>query len=67
MFGKKQKLINQNSTINEEKLTTGYDKTELSDEDLDQVKGGNITQDVMVNKAKTADKAFQAMKGYVEF
>lgn len=28
-------------------------------------KGFGITQDVTVNKAKTADKAFQAMDGYI--
>jgi|SRR5690242_1063474 hypothetical protein len=32
---------------------------------LNQAAGQEITQDVTVNKAKTADKAFNAMDGYV--
>ena len=41
--------------------------TELTDKALEAVAGGGkaITQDVTVNKAKTADKAFQAMDGYI--
>jgi hypothetical protein len=41
--------------------------TELTDKALEGVAGGGkaITQDVTVNKAKTADKAFQAMDGYI--
>jgi hypothetical protein len=35
---------------------------ELHDESAEGVKGG---QDVTVNKAKTADKAFSAMDGYI--
>jgi len=45
---------------------------ELPDQQLDAVTGGGgkvvsheITQDVTVNKAKTADKAFNAMDGYI--
>lgn len=45
---------------------------ELSDDELDAVAGGwfssffkTFTQDVTVNKAKTADKAFKAMDGYI--
>jgi hypothetical protein len=41
---------------------------ELSESELSKVAGGEtlkITQDVTVNKAKTADKNFQAMDGYI--
>jgi hypothetical protein len=41
---------------------------ELSDQQIEGVAGGTkfeIQQDVTVNKAKTADKAFQAMDGYI--
>jgi hypothetical protein len=44
---------------------------ELTDKALEGVAGGDkikiqqIQQDVTVNKAKTADKAFNAMDGYV--
>jgi hypothetical protein len=45
---------------------------ELSDQQMEGVAGGQaaghkaqIQQDVTVNKAKTADKAFQAMDGYI--
>jgi hypothetical protein len=41
---------------------------ELSESELSKVAGGEtvkIAQDVTVNKAKTADKAFQAMDGYI--
>lgn len=43
---------------------------ELTDKALEGVAGGDgkkleITQDVTVNKAKTADKAFSAMDGYI--
>jgi hypothetical protein len=45
---------------------------ELSETALDKVAGGNavsdinaINQNVTVNKAKTADKAFKAMDGYI--
>jgi hypothetical protein len=43
---------------------------ELNDDAAEKVKGGDkaaptITQDVTVNKAKTADKAFNAMDGYI--
>jgi|UPI000489E68B hypothetical protein len=41
---------------------------ELSESELSKVAGGEalkVTQDVTVNKAKTADKAFQAMDGYI--
>jgi hypothetical protein len=45
--------------------------SELPDKALDSVTGGDaakvetIKQDVTVNKAKTADKAFSAMDGYI--
>ena len=35
---------------------------ELAESQLDKIAGG---QDVTVNKAKTADKAFKAMDGYI--
>jgi hypothetical protein len=39
---------------------------ELSDQQMEGVAGGTgIVQDVTVNKAKTADKAFKAMDGYI--
>ncbi len=44
---------------------------ELSESELSKVAGGEThkigqtTQDVTVNKAKTADKNFQAMDGYI--
>jgi hypothetical protein len=46
---------------------------ELSDQQMEGVAGGQaagghkvqIQQDVTVNKAKTADKAFSAMDGYI--
>ena len=41
---------------------------ELSDQQMQGVSGGEtkvIVQDVTVNKAKTADKAFKAMDGYI--
>jgi hypothetical protein len=49
---------------------------ELSDQQIEGVAGGSnfkiqqdvnfkIQQDVTVNKAKSADKAFQAMDGYI--
>jgi len=41
---------------------------ELSERELEKVSGGDtkpITQDVTVNKAKTADKAFNAMDAYI--
>ena len=38
---------------------------ELSESELAKVAGGEITQDVTVNKAKTADKAFKAMDAYI--
>lgn len=37
---------------------------ELTDQQIEGVAGGG-TVDVTVNKAKTADKAFQAMDGYI--
>jgi hypothetical protein len=44
---------------------------ELAEGDSKDVRGGDkrvfeITQDVTVNKAKTADKAFTAMDGYIK-
>jgi bacteriocin-like protein len=43
---------------------------ELSDKALEQVSGGAggnaIAQDITLNKAKTADKAFAAMDGYIK-
>lgn len=39
--------------------------TELNEDAAQSVRGGNITQDVTVNKAKTADKAFNAMDAYI--
>jgi len=39
--------------------------TELNEDAAQNVRGGEITQDVTVNKAKTADKAFNAMDGYI--
>ncbi|MDQ1422322.1 MAG: hypothetical protein QOJ52_4284 [Acidimicrobiaceae bacterium] len=44
--------------------TTPEGEVQLREDELDKVSGG-ITQDVTVNKAKTAEKAFQAMDGYV--
>jgi len=42
---------------------TGKDASiALSESQLDKIAGG---QDVTVNKAKTADKAFKAMDGYI--
>ena len=38
---------------------------ELGDEAAGAVTGGEITQDITVNKAKTADKAYSAMEGYI--
>ena len=41
---------------------------ELSESELSKVAGGEtlkITQTTSTNKAKTADKAFQAMDGYI--
>lgn len=43
---------------------------EVDKDSVDSISGGDgkkfeITQDVTVNKAKTADKAFQAMDGYI--
>ena len=42
-------------------------KKKLSRKKAKSVKGGDftITQDVTVNKAKTADKAFKQMDGYI--
>jgi hypothetical protein len=40
----------------------------LSESELSKVTGGEtikIAQDITVNKAKTADKNFQAMDGYI--
>ena len=40
----------------------------LNESDLAKVSGGGtaIVQDVTVNKAKTADKAYAAMDGYIK-
>ena len=43
---------------------------EVDKDSVDSISGGDakkfeITQDVTVNKAKTADKAFTAMDGYI--
>jgi hypothetical protein len=44
---------------------------EMSEDSAEKVRGGGktspttISQDVTVNKAKTADKAFNAMDGYI--
>ena len=38
----------------------------LNESELATVSGGGITQDVTVNKAKTADKAYQQMDAYIK-
>ncbi len=38
---------------------------EVDKDSVDSIRGGEITQDVTVNKAKTADKAFTAMEAYI--
>lgn len=53
----KQNKVEEGTDINNK-------QTELSDEDLDQVPGG--TGNVTMNRAKTADKAFNAMSDYIK-
>ena len=51
---------------------TKTDSIALAESQLDKVTGGGtnttttITQDVTVNKAKTADKAYQQMDAYIK-
>lgn len=63
------KASQSNGTLNQ---TTGA--SELTDEDLEQVAGGTsvsalgkkaIAQDVTTNRAKTADKAANAVDAYI--
>ena len=57
---------NEQAASSPDELITDLD-VKLTESDWDQVKGGEtvVTQDLTVNKAKTADKAFKAMDGYI--
>lgn len=65
MKQKDPKSHSQKQAPGEETFLNNENITELTEEDLEQVSGGEITQDITVNKAKTADKAFNAMDGYI--
>ncbi len=65
MADKKQVIAN-NQDSNEAISIPAKDITEISEDELEQVSGGSRTQDVTVNKHKTADKIAAAVDAYIK-
>ena len=49
-----------------EKITDEAQATELTVDDLEQVTGGATTQDITINKQKTADKAVESIGKHID-